>query len=153
VIAITTKIDFSDVDRGFRALVREGHSRGALRALVRPMRADQKAHHKEQRGPESAWAPRARATVLKARKGKGLRRGRPKKLLGSLPNRTLVVTVKNGDVVAYSKVPWSGIHQEGGTAGRGAKIPARPFLWLSEDFFAEAVEILAARLLAAWSKG
>jgi phage gpG-like protein len=36
-------------------------------------------------------------------------------------------------VVVESRVPWSGIHNRGGAAGRGAQIPPRPFLEVTQD--------------------
>ena len=51
-----------------------------------------------------------------------------------------------------SRVPWSGIHQDGGTAGRGSRIPARPFLWMSEEFLRLATDRIGNRLVVAYGK-
>ena len=51
------------------------------------------------------------------------------KLLGKLAS-SLNVSVSKGRLVVRSKVPWAGVHNEGGPAGHGAKVPARPFLFL-----------------------
>lgn len=62
----------------------------------------------------------------RAHKGK---RKIEQRLLGKLAS-SLEATVSGGTLVVRSKVPWAGVHNDGGNAGRGASIPARPFLFL-----------------------
>lgn len=47
--------------------------------------------------------------------------------------RSLQWRIDGSKVSAYSKVPWSNIHNEGGTAGRGASEPPRPFLFITDE--------------------
>jgi phage gpG-like protein len=49
-----------------------------------------------------------------------------------------------------SIVPWAGIHQWGGIAGRGARIPQRMYLWISERRMEELAVILQRHVLLAW---
>lgn len=44
-------------------------------------------------------------------------------------------------VVVENAIPWSRIHNEGGTAGRGARIPARVFLEITQRAAAELAQI------------
>lgn len=48
-------------------------------------------------------------------------------LLGAVANSIRADVTARG-IEVYSTIPWAGIHNEGGTAGHGAKIPARAFL-------------------------
>jgi len=50
--------------------------------------------------------------------------------------------IKDGKLVDASVIPWSGIHNEGGTAGHGAKIKARPFAYLEEVDVRVLVEMI-----------
>lgn len=49
-----------------------------------------------------------------------------------------------------SIVPWAGIHQWGGVAGRGSRIPQRMYLWISEPRMEELCVILQRHVLLAW---
>jgi phage gpG-like protein len=145
--------DYADVERGLAAMIHAGKDRAALSALAKPMKKDQRAHGRESLGPEGKWKAHAPSTRLRDRTGGKRLRARKGRLLGSLPLRSVTVKVTGDELIAFSKVPWAGIHQHGGTAGRGAKIPAREFLWLSETFFSEATEILHDRIMDGWGKG
>jgi len=115
-----------------------------------PARFDQRKHDQEETGPSRHWpalAPStiarnryARTTVTRTGKNKGKRRTAQKawrrsyarKLLGRLPNalrvnvsvRSLVIRSRGRPKVGY-------IHQAGGIAGHGARIPRRQYLWIS----------------------
>jgi hypothetical protein len=73
------------------------------------------------------------ATIGSTCRGAARRRSTPKQLLGRLPSAILL---KVGELYirATSRAAWSGVHQGGGNAERGrrVRIPARPFLWLSD---------------------
>ena len=155
--AVLFKFDRKDVERGLRAMARAGKSRAGLQALKEPMKQDQRDHAKAQEGPEGKWAPRAPSSVERAKKGRGAgskrrMRGPNRKLLASLPRRTIQVKVQARRIIAVSKVPWAGVHQHGGRAGKGSVIPARPFLWLSQEFLEKAQAMLLARVAQAWSR-
>lgn len=51
---------------------------------------------------------------------------------------------------AKSRVPWAFVHQWGGSAGRGAKIPKRMFAWVSEEKLDILVDIIEKWLYLAW---
>jgi phage gpG-like protein len=149
------KVDLTDVEKGLRSLAKTGGDVAeTLKLLTKPLRDDQREHGRQMIGPGGEkWKPRAASTVLRARVAKGKKRikGANRKLLNSLPNRTVQIRQSGDSLIAYSKVPWAGIHQHGGTAGRGAKIPARPFLWFSFEFLSLARRLVIKRLMHAWN--
>lgn len=72
----------------------------------------------------------------------GKRKSDAHKPLG-LVARQLQYKADGARVSLFSKVPWSAIHNEGGTAGHGARIPARLFLDITQEdelVLAEIVE-------------
>jgi len=139
----------------------------AFRELRKPLRADQRDHAKAQSGPDSSWPPRSPMTekrrlahnravrTTKAMKtiaiGKSKRRSTPKKILGRLP-AAIVMTVGELFVRATSRVPWSGAHQKGGRVGHGARLPARPFLWLSDRVVNTATFVLSEYVVKGWKR-
>lgn len=157
---LSATVDFDDALRSMGNMEDAAKRlRPAWASLRRPMRDDQRDHAKAQAGPNGKWPRNSPKTIERARQMKrgrrkakkrakgrrketvkftnkrGRRQFRASRLLGSLPNRTVQVQQLGGDGLrAFSRVPWSGVHQEGGRAGRGSRIPARPFLWLSSKF-------------------
>src|SRR3990167_5463844 len=73
---------------------------------------------------------------------------RAEKVLGRV-SQSFRSEIKRGGLVRESVIPWAGVHNEGGTAGHGAKIPARPFLFLEADDVDVLVEMLRERMLLA----
>jgi phage gpG-like protein len=154
-VVIKLNVDMSKVQRAIHALASEGgNQRKLLAALKQPLKKDQAAHGRAMEGPESKWKPRAPSTVLRARKQKGRRRvkGANRRLLASLPRRTVKVKSSGRRLIAFSKVPWAGIHQHGGATGKGhrSRIPARPFLWFSDEFMRGALRTARLQLVKAW---
>ncbi len=151
MLRLSATVDIRDADEGLAAME---HVRLApvFKELGKPLRDDQRDHAKKQEGPEGSWPKRSAHTaarIASARRSARRKKDRtakkrrlPRKILGRLPTAISMKTSASG-VVIESKVAWSGIHQEGGTAGRGARIPARPFLWISERFLDLAAEKLA----------
>ena len=70
------------------------------------------------------------------------------KILGRIAG-SIRSTIKAGTLTVESKIPWAGVHNEGGQGGHGARIPARPFLFLEDDDVGVLVEILRNHLLLA----
>lgn len=135
MIAIGGSIDVRGVDLG---LERMGDKRlvGAIaRELKKPLRADQRAHARDQAGPDGKWPKR--------------KLGGRRRVLGKLPNAVRVVA-RRGMVSAESRVPWSGAHQDGDKVGRGATLPARRFLWISDDMLQLANDHAAERVAGAY---
>jgi len=63
---------------------------------------------------------------------------------------SIVSKIDASGLTVESRIPWAGVHNEGGTAGHGAKIPARPFLFFEagdEQKMAEIVEGYVKELL------
>lgn len=53
-------------------------------------------------------------------------------ILGKLGNSLKAQGTKT-EAIAESRIPWSQVHNEGGTVGHGAQVPARPFLLLTAE--------------------
>ena len=156
---------------GFATMKRRAkNTRAALTKLRGPLQRDLKAHAKSQDSPDGSWPKRSKKAAKRAAGRKAtVRRGRTRgasktrgarssirfigggNLLGKLPD-TVIVRSRNGELSARSPVPWSGIHNEGGRAGRGSKIPARPFVFLSPKISKLAAETLNGHLLKGWRK-
>jgi phage gpG-like protein len=116
-------------------------------ALRRPLLEDQRAHAMRAEGPEGAW-PGWRKVRGRWRSNGG--RSRSRRPLGRLPRATQ--TRSSGrQVYVRSVVRWAWIHQEGGTAGKGARIAARPFLWISTGLQSRAGQMIADHLARGWN--
>lgn len=94
------------------------------------------------------------AAKLEERVGRALAKAAGKPILGRLVD-SLVVEVKDGTLTVESRVKGrgfdhSGIHNKGGTAGRGAKIPARPFLFLESGDLDHLEALLRDEMLLAF---
>ncbi len=65
--------------------------------------------------------------------------------LGQIANSIATkIDGKAGYLEKYSRIAWAGIHNDGGTAGKGAKIPQRKFLEWTPERIAKLAEIAAA---------
>lgn len=149
---IEATVDLRDVDRGFAGLLRAGRDAAPyFRALVPEVRRDQRDHARQQEAPDGAWASWSPAYERKKERRRGTRRGRGRKMLGRLP-RAVRYRAGGDYVEAESRVRWSGVHQEGGRVGRGADVPARPFLWFSDDFLDDATEAMSDYAARGWSR-
>lgn len=162
-------VDLTEVDTALADVdVRSKRMAPAFRELRAPMRRDQAAHAKQQEGPNGAWPPRSpltearrrarnrRRRVTKAMITIGIasnkkKRSTPKRILGRLP-RAVVYTIGDLFLRATSRVPWSGAHQDGGRVGRGVKLPARPFLWLSDVLINATKDVLGKYVLKGWNR-
>lgn len=71
--------------------------------------------------------------------------GREKPLLGKIA-QSLKTEISGGTLRDGSEIPWSGVQNEGGTVGHGAKLPARPFAYLEEVDLRVLVEYIRDRL-------
>jgi phage gpG-like protein len=164
---ISAKVDLGDFQRGIRAMRRRAALLGPVFRELRPaLRRDQTEHARRQEGPQGKWPKRAastmgrvdaRASVRVTRRkdkksGKRVtRRVKQTKPLGTLP-RTVKAKAEADRVYAKSPVPWALAHQLGERVGRGVKLPARPFLWISDKLLRKAGELIEKRLADAWRK-
>ncbi len=136
---VTASVDISDVTAGLDALERRGHAlQPVLKTLVKPLRDDQKNHKRAQASSSGSWAPRSAATIA-AKHGK---RKLARSILGKLPT-AVAYKVTPHSITATSRVRWSGAHQDGATVGHGARVPAREFLWISDEMLTVADNAIA----------
>lgn len=141
-------VDMRDVMRGLDAIYARGRdTRPVLASLRVPARRDQAAHGKAQSGPDGRWKPRAASTT--EGRSKRRRKIRRRRLLGRL-STAVVTRVERGGLLVQSQIAWSEVHQSGGTVGRGAKIPARPFLWWSQEILDEVAARITDHLGKGW---
>lgn len=122
---------------------------------------------KAQQGPDGPWqslAPSTRAGRISkgGRSGKFTKRGllkkRVQKTLSRILSRKLITGAKikvepeQMSITANGKVNpgMSGAHQEGAIVGRGSKLPARPFLWVSDSLGESIAAEMEASLIAAF---
>lgn len=169
--AFTVKVDLGPANQSLAAMETAAKQLSpAWASLRRPMRDDQTDHAKKQAGPDGKWPKRSAKTEERARQfkrggrkkmkaaktkakftNKTKRQFRAGRLMGSLPNRTVKVQQLGKDgLMAASRVPWSGVHQDGGRVGRGSRVPARRFLWLSDGFKAKVTETIERHLVEAF---
>lgn len=144
---VSATVDLGDVERGLAAVERSGRDlTPAFRELKKPMREDQKDHGKRQRGPFGTWARRKPSTLAFYRsRGKG-RIPRP---LGRL-STAVTYTASRFGVFGESRAKWSDVHMTGGVVGKGARLRARPFLWMATKFLDLAERSIERRLLSAY---
>jgi phage gpG-like protein len=140
---VGARVSLSWVDAALHAL-RNPDLRKAWREAKKPLRLDQRDHAKRQEGPSGAWPGRSPLTTARRSRGAGKRK-RARKLLGRLPSALTSKSTRTG-VSVFSRAKWSAVHQEGGKAGNGARIPARPFLWASAEVL-EAISYVVSRHL------
>lgn len=143
---VSATVNIGDVDKGLDAMKARARALGpAFRELKKPMRADQKDHGKRQRGPFGTWARRAPST-LAAYRAKRKRIPRP---LGKLLS-AIAYKADASSVSGESRVAWSEAHMTGATVGRGARLKARPFMWVSRKLMDIAADVIGTRLLSAF---
>ena len=100
---------------------------------------------KDQKGFRKLYERASRREDRAAKKIDRLERGA---LLGQVAN-SFSIDFDKTSWEMFSRIDWAGVHNEGGTAGHGARIPARVYLeWTPErieKFVAMATEYLASR--------
>lgn len=147
---VSATVDIGDVDKGIAAMERRSHALGpAFRELKKPMRVDQKDHGKQQRGPFGTWARRSPRTLEFYRAHGRKRIPRP---LGKLIT-AIKYTANAHSVTGESRAGWSSAQQDGGVVGRGVRLKARPFMWLSRKLLDLAEETFERAILSAYGGG
>lgn len=127
------------VDRqlaAFRAAAAPVVVTAVAKALRGPVRQDQVNHARAQEGPEGPWPARA------PRPGRR-RRGRARRLLGRLPS-AIRLSVTGATIRAESKArrALASAHQYGARVGKGAVVPRRQYLWISDELLRIAEQAL-----------
>lgn len=123
----STLDDLKDLVRGGRQALSMALSDRRAKVLVRLQKQLQKAHEGKPMGGKE-------------------RQSNNYHILGKLSN-SLRAKGTQTEATLESRVPWSRIHNEGGTAGHGAHIPARPFLLITSESKRILAE-MAARYLS-----
>lgn len=162
-------LNFGEVDRAIETVEQRAKRLGpAFRELQKPFRADQVDHARNEQGPSSKWPPRspltearrlARNRSVRTTKAmrtimprKPTRRSTPARILGRLPG-AVAHTVGGLFIRATSRARKVGpAHQHGATVGRGVRLQARPFLWLSDALVEKARELLADYVMKGWNR-
>ena len=104
-----------------------------LRRLARGGSAAFSLSEQQDRSIERLRKQLERARRTKKRVGGDRRRSDKHELLGRLKT-ALQGSVKGMKAILENRVPWSGVHNEGGAVGHRARVPARPTLYiLAED--------------------
>lgn len=96
-------------------------------------------HFIKEMGPNRAWEALSSVTIKKRRKGK---RGGKIRILrdkGPLINSIKPGNTKTAAIVATKK-KYARIHNEGGIAGNGVRIPQRKFMWASEKLLKRLIK-------------
>ena len=161
------ELDLTQFDKATRRMIKAGADmRPAFRKARPSFRKDQREHMKAQESSSGgAWPKLAASTKEKriskgGRAGKFTKRGKLRKPARRKLNRILSgrlnvgakVAVKQREMTFTSRAKWAGIHQEGGVAGKGSRIPKREFLWVSDPFLRKFVATAGEHLRAAWEK-
>lgn len=132
------EVDIRQIIAAFENL-RRLDTKKVLSDLRGPARFDQRHHWNKSEAPDGRWERLAASTIARRKRKRGIDRksGRnrnwPKKIpLGRFPT-ALKSTVSAQELVVASRVKrFSRIHNEGGMAGKRARIPQRQFLWISK---------------------
>ena len=162
------KADLRSIKKAMRKMERAGADpRKVWRVLRKPLRKDQKEHMRAGEDSKgSKWKPLAASTIQGrlskgGRAGKFTKRGKMKKKtsrgLSRVLSKKLVtgakVKITRGSIKITSIVPWAGVHQKGGRAGRGSRIPAREFFYVGDGLIRQTSRALAKHISEAYNKG
>ena len=139
-------LDLRELDKGFRGMKAAGKNLNPVWKVLRGrMTDDQLEHWENQEGLKGGWKPRAESTRR--------RWGRRKKVFGKRFAKAFSVLSTKLELAAISKIEYASAHQFGETVGQGAKLPERPFLYLSEAFIDFALPRIQKHLGKGWSRG
>ena len=135
---IEIKIDNKDVERKLLELAQKGENlRPLMKNIAGIFAYSTEENFKEEGRPK--WQDLAESTK-KQRKKKGTYPGLILQVTGQLASSVNTYYDDNSAVIG-SNLDYASIHQLGGQAGKGHKteIPARPYLQLTDDDFAEII--------------
>lgn len=144
---LTAELDMRSVDRTIdRALARGRNLAPVFRDVRTVMKVDQQEHARERSGPAGKWPPRAASTLAKLRAG-GRRARRP---MGKLLSAVKYTSSGIG-AIGTSLVKWSGgAISTGGKVGHGATLPARVWLYASDQLQRFAAELILDYVVGEW---
>lgn len=173
---LAARVDLTDVVHGMKGMRGRAQNLSPVFRALRPIVAkDLQDHFKERRGDAGPWPNYARSTLEKRagarRKARYLRRlerrsgisiaarGRARTrargprggMLGRLKQRSAWTTTAGRQSLVFEhRVAWAGIHDQGGTAFRGARIPTRTFAYVDEAVGDLAAEMLRGYVVEGW---
>lgn len=174
VLRVDFGFDDRKVRRGLRKMADQRKRLSKVFRQLRPvLREDLLQHAEAEESPSGKkWKPRAESTVARVEKRASthtrvVRERRKRKMhgpqretrvskkmtsvLGTLPLSVSTKT-RGHSLTAKSRVEWSGVHNEGGTVGRGARLPEREFVAFSPSFLGTAEEELIDFVHEGWRK-
>jgi phage gpG-like protein len=135
-----------------RREVARAKARGALLRQYRAIRKQERAESAYRGVDVRAMSVESRRAISRLGARRYQAREESTRILGGLEN-TISMKLVDGGVRVFSKAYIGGIHNEGGTAGNGAQIPARPFLDLLDSDKIALARFLEEQALAEWNDG
>lgn len=129
----------------------------AFSELKGPAVFDQRHHWNKIEAPWGRWPTLAPSTIERrtrprGRGKNGKNRSWPTRLLGRFPT-AVKATASGRSLIVESRVKrFSMIHNAGGRAGHGARIPSRQYLWISEWLLAQAQKAFVRAMQKAASR-
>jgi hypothetical protein len=120
-------------------------------------RFDQRHHWRHDEAPDGHWPGLAASTLdrrsrPRGRDKTGRSRSWPSKLLGRFPTALVSVATRQELVIKSRIARFSKIHQEGGVAGHGARIPRRQYLWWSPWVLGQVKKVFEKAMAKAFDK-
>jgi phage gpG-like protein len=133
-------------------------TRKVFTELKGPATFDLRHHWRKDEAPQGHWpglaaSTLARRTRRRGRDKNGKNRNWPKKLLGRFPTAIQHIVSKHSLVVRSRVKRFSMIHQAGGVAGHGARIPSRQYMWISKFLGEQARKAFVRALQAVANRG
>jgi len=164
---ITATLDDKAAMKRLEAVKRAGKDLRPVFKLMKPvLRVDVGVHFARSMAPDGAWPGRSQASWQRLRhtKGNTYRKGKRKGALnakGLKRFRNQLGRLKGAyrfklyshRMEMISRVPWAGVHQHGGTVGRGSRIPKREFMWASRQSLERYHNFCGKLLLEAFKRG
>lgn len=144
MIAISARVDIRG-SLGMLKRIAALDIRQTFKRLVPSAQYDQERHDRALEGPDGKWPALAASTLERrsrprGRDRKGKNRSWPTKLLGRMPKAIRSVPTNRSLTVLSRIARFSMVHQAGGRAGHGARIPRRQYLWISPWLLRRAAE-------------
>lgn len=123
-----------------------------------PARFDQRHHWRKEESPDGHWkglaaSTRARRQFRRGRGKNGKRQNWSRKLMGRFPNALQSIVTAQKLVIRSRVRKFSMVHQKGGRIGRGARLPSRQFLWISNWLVEHASKAFERALVKAAAAG
>jgi len=144
---IEIKIEDIELQRVLKKLISKTENLSPLMKNIAGIMLDSVEENFEKEGRPEKWASLAKPTI-KLRTKKGYWPGRILQVRGELAASIINKSDENSAVVGTNKV-YAAIHQFGGDAGRNkkVKIPARPFLKLTENDINQVLNVTKEYLM------